>query len=69
MVRGRAGGKYRPVHMRMIETPMTTVGLGRDEPLTLKFAPGLLHLIACRQVKSPWQATDGVQPNAIATRG
>ena len=69
MIRGRAGGKDRPVHMRMIETPMTTVGLGRNKTLTLKFAPGLLHLIACRQVKSPWQATDGVQPNAIATRG
>jgi hypothetical protein len=53
----------------MIEAPMTAIGLGRDKSLTLKFAPGFLHLITCRQVKSPWQATDGIQPDTIATRG
>lgn len=49
MIGGSVGREDRPLHLGMIESPVTSTGLGGGEALALKFAPGFLHLTACRQ--------------------
>jgi hypothetical protein len=47
VVRGRVRRKYRTLHIRVLEPPMTAAGLGYAKALALKLAPDLFHLTAC----------------------
>jgi hypothetical protein len=62
--------EYDAVHCWVLEAPMSPARLGRNEALALKLAPHFFHLIAGRQLHSPWHGrTGGKQPISIATRG